>query len=368
MKELIHKVRQLFMCTRVIENSAKYQILGFVCAGVHFIFMIMMAVGQVYLLAVVNVLATIFYAAGGLSLAYKERYKALFIGTLIEVEINSTIASILLGDGYEFMIYTLALIPGAFYLAHTWPAESKNKYGISMLPIYSTFVISVMYVLVDVMYSFISPVYTGEMITSLRPFFHYFNIMISVFFLFSFSVLFALEVRYFQKLLSEENSRLGEIASKDPLTKALNRRSFNNILNDNFDNKESAPFGLIILDIDDFKKVNDTYGHNAGDQVLIRLSSIIHDTLGENDSCCRWGGEEFLVLIHGQKEEYISVAERIRIEMAKQKFSAEKGDFKVTVTLGIAEYQIGLKARTLIEMADQKLYYGKTHGKNQVVK
>lgn len=283
-------------------------------------------------------MATVFYAFLGFVLAPREKYEVLFVAALFEVEMNVAISSVMLGDGYEFMIYTLALIPGAFYLAHTWPAESKNRYGISMLPIVSTFLVAVMYIVVDIMCTIIPPVYTGAAILKIRPIFHYFNIMIAVVLLFAFSVLFALEVRYIQKLLNDENSRLGEIAAKDPLTKALNRRSFYHVLNDAIVQNEQVEFGLIILDIDDFKKVNDTYGHIVGDQVLIQTATAIKENMREGDS------------------------------IAKQVFEDGENVFSVTATLGIAEYQMGIQIRTLIDMADQKLYFGKKHGKNQVVK
>ncbi len=356
------------MGTRVIENRTKYQIMGYACAGIHFIFTVLMLYGQIYSLAILNMIATTFYAIGVICLSFAEPYKILFIATLIEVEINASISSILLGDGYEFMIYTLSMIPGTFYLAHTLPDETKNKRGISVITIVATFVISVMYVLVDFLGTIIPPVYDGVIITETRPFFHYFNILIAVFFLLSFSILFALEVRYIQKLLYEENSKLGEIASKDPLTKTLNRRSFNNILNEMIVDNEHNEFGLIILDIDDFKKVNDTYGHNVGDLVLVETASVMQENIAQNDYLCRWGGEEFLILIHGKKEEFENVAEKIRTSIEKLTFTSKGTNFAITATLGISEYQTGIKAKTLVEMADQKLYYGKQHGKNQVVK
>lgn len=367
MKEFTHKIRQIFMSTRVIENRLKYQSLCAGCFGIHFIFAILMLIGHVYLLFGLNVVAAIIYAFLGIVLANKEMYKTIFLVAFAEVELNVLISSIMLGDGYEFMIYTLSLIPGAFYLAHTWP-EIKNKYGISWVPIISTIVVATVYVLVDILGIVDTPLYSGEEILALKPVFHYFNIMIAVVLLLAFSVLFALEVRHFQKMLNDENSRLGEIASRDPLTKALNRRSLYNIINDEINDNEHIEFGLIILDIDDFKKVNDTYGHIVGDQVLIQVASTIKDSLREDDYFCRWGGEEFLLMIHGSNEDYAIVAERIRAGIEKVLFNSNEKEFSVTATMGISEYQTGIQIRTLVDMADQKLYFGKQHGKNQVVK
>lgn len=368
MKELVHKIRQILMSTRVIENRYKYQILCYGCAGIHFLFLALMLVGKVDVMAFVNFLVTIFYILLGLILAPKEAYKILFVVAFAEVEINAVISSILLGGEFEFMIYTLPLIPGAFYLAHTWPVESKNKYGISLIPSISTFIVGIMYVIVDIVNHNVPVLFDGDAVGKIRPVFHYFNILIAIFLLLAFSLLFALEVRYIQKLLNDENSRLGEIATRDPLTKAFNRRALYNIINAEIAGEEHLFFGLIILDIDDFKKVNDTYGHITGDQVLVSVAKVIRENLREEDYFCRWGGEEFLLMIHGNDAEFEIVADRIRVSIEKQVFQAEEQEFSVTATLGISQYQNGLQIRTLIDMADQKLYYGKTHGKNQVVK
>jgi len=369
MKELVHKMRQILMSTRVIENRQKYQILCYGCAAIHFLFLALMLVGKLDAMAFVNFLVTIFYVMMGLILAPKEsyKYKTMFIMAFVEVETNAVISSILLGGEFGFMIYTLPLIPGAFYLAHTWPMEAKNKYGISLIPSISTCIVGVMYVVVDIVNHNVPVLFSGEDVDKIRPVFHYFNILIAIILLLAFSLLFALEVRYIQKLLNDENSRLGEIASRDPLTKAYNRRALYNMINAEIATEDALKFGLIILDVDDFKKVNDTYGHIIGDQVLVSIAKVIRESLREDDYFCRWGGEEFLLMIHGNENEFGIVAERIRVGIEQQVFQAEEKEFSITATFGISQYQNGLQIRTLIDMADQKLYYGKKHGKNQVV-
>lgn len=367
MKELSFKIKQVFIGTRVVENKLKYQILCAACAMIHLVFMILFYSGRVYSLSLFNIASTILYLLGGFVLATKEKYRVLFIVAFCEIEINSVISSILLGSGYDFMIYTLSLIPGAFYMAHTWPSTSKNKYGISLIPHISTFVIGICYVVVEVLYSSIKPVYSGAEIIKLKTAFHFFNIVIAVLLLLVFSILFAFEVRHILRLLNDENSRLGEIAARDPLTKVLNRRSLYDIVKQKVEEETNIEFGLILLDIDDFKKVNDTYGHNVGDQVLIKIAEIMKENIRDNDYVCRWGGEEFLLMIHGTTSDYAVVAERIRKSIEDQTFQVGELTISVTATLGISQYQTGLKLRTLIDMADQKMYYGKNHGKNQVV-
>lgn len=368
MKEFIHIIRQIFLSTRVIENRAKYITLCLGCSFIHAVFVVLMQLGHIGFLCIFNVAATIFYLALSFIITKKEIYKALFISAFIEVEVNASVTSIMLGPGYDFMIYTLSLIPGAFYLAHTWSSQTKSKRGFSLIPIVFSIIVGVVYVLVDVLYKVFPPTYNGDEILAFKPIFHYFNILIAVILILAFSILFALEVRYMLKLLNDENTRLDEIASRDPLTKALNRRSLYNIINSEIENANDVKFGLIILDIDDFKKVNDTYGHVIGDQVLIRAAHVMKNNLREKDYFCRWGGEEFLIMIHGEEEDYAVVAERIRSDIEKLEFTDDDKKFSVTATMGIAQYQQGIQIRTLVDMADQKMYFGKQHGKNQVVK
>lgn len=368
MKELIHKLRQIFRSTRIIENKFKYQLLCWGCVFIHLTFSILMFIGDVYLLAGLNLAATIFYAVMALVLVPREQYKLLFMMAIVEIEFNASIASIMLGRDYEFMLYTISLIPGAFYVTNTWPVDERHKHRNRLIPIIISAYICISYILVDTLYPVVTPQFAGEKISDMRMGFHYFNIMIALFVLLAFSILFALEVRYFQKILNDENARLGKIASIDPLTKALNRRSFTEHINDEIKNNTELGFGLILLDIDDFKKINDTYGHIMGDEVLVRVAGVMRENLREGDFLGRWGGEEFLLLVHGTSEDCVTVAERVRESIAGEVFDTEKVQFSVTATLGLAEYQAGLQVRTLVDMADQKMYYGKTHGKNQVVK
>lgn len=367
MKELIHKLKQISKGTRVIENRDKYKSLCLGCVAVHFFFCFSMFCTQMYPLAIYNLFVVIFYSIMAWVVTPREKYQLIFIATVVEIETNSVLCSIALGSYCQFMLYTLALIPGAFYLANTW--SGKNKAGRrSDIPVLITVSIVFLYVIVDIIQTFVPPIYQGKYYSVMKGVYHYLNIGIATVLLLIFSVLFALEVRHIQKMLTDENSRLGEIASKDPLTKALNRRSMCNFINSETERNENAQFCIIMIDIDDFKKINDTYGHDTGDQVLVEAAEIMRQSVREGDFVCRWGGEEFLLMIHGSSEDTYEVAERIRNCIAEHDFLYESMKFHVTMTLGISEYQHGLQIRTLVDTADQKLYYGKKHGKNQVVR
>ena len=123
-----------------------------------------------------------------------------------------------------------------------------------------------------------------------------------------------------------------------------------------------------MVDLDHFKQVNDTYGHDHGDAVLVQVSGIIKDSLRETDIVARWGGGEFLVLLPKTNiEQGVSVAETIRKNIAERPIIFDGVKHKVTSTLGIASYNTHSNFEETIQHADKALYEGKNQGRNCVV-
>ena len=156
----------------------------------------------------------------------------------------------------------------------------------------------------------------------------------------------------------------------DPLTKLGNRRFFLNQTERVITRSQASglPFSIAIADIDFFKKVNDTYGHNAGDEVLKAVAGKLKQAMTSKGFAARWGGEEFVLCFDkcgiDEAEEHLwKTLERIR-EMV---VSTEGFDIKITMTFGLVEGAPD-KIEHLIELADEKLYYGKQNGRNRVVK
>lgn len=179
----------------------------------------------------------------------------------------------------------------------------------------------------------------------------------------------------FQSASSLENARLYartlELAASDGLTGLANRRAFQERLEEEVDRSEryQHSFTLMILDIDHFKKVNDTYGHTAGDVVLRGLAGLLKAAVRTVDFVVRYGGEEFVILLpetggtHGRE-----VAERIRKQTARTSVTLPDGkEISFTVSLGVACYPAcGRKASDLVERADQALYIAKQSGRDRV--
>lgn len=167
----------------------------------------------------------------------------------------------------------------------------------------------------------------------------------------------------------KEYQELLENAAKyDFLTSTLNRRG----MEEKFSQiaiVDDTPVFFIMGDLDRFKKLNDTYGHDAGDKVLIETAGIMKRGIDSEDLVCRWGGEEFLlVLINKKQEEALNIAEKIRQNIEAVRISwNETTELKITITLGMAEFKSGMQVYNCITDADNALYHGKRCGRNQVV-
>jgi diguanylate cyclase (GGDEF)-like protein len=156
----------------------------------------------------------------------------------------------------------------------------------------------------------------------------------------------------------------------DPLTKLYNRRSFDTLLNkmeDLFREKQFT-FSIVLMDLDDFKRVNDKYGHPAGDEVLRIFGQILKKNMRQEDSAFRYGGEEFAIIASGDISENIKLfVNRIRNEIKDTVVSYKKIKINFTFSAGIACMNQKYSKEQLIEAADKALYYAKQHGKDQVI-
>ncbi len=132
--------------------------------------------------------------------------------------------------------------------------------------------------------------------------------------------------------------------------------------------EKNEPFCLLMMDIDDFKKINDNHGHDCGDEVLKLVSSIVSGSVRSEDRVFRWGGEEILVIMRTDKDSSVRIAERIRSEIEKQYIMyRDEAPVSVTVTIGVTAFEQGHSLKEMMDDVDEKLYYGKRNGKNRVV-
>ncbi len=170
--------------------------------------------------------------------------------------------------------------------------------------------------------------------------------------------------------LRKINAKLLTMASQDTLTGLPNRRNMNEHLQTliyEF-NRNGKPFCIAIADVDFFKHINDSYGHDAGDFILTSIADMFKTTMRGRGRAARWGGEEFLFCFEGMngKQAYI-ILESLRMQIEKKKFLYKDHSLKITMTFGLEEFSQIIGVEATIAKADSKLYQGKTSGRNKVV-
>ena len=177
-----------------------------------------------------------------------------------------------------------------------------------------------------------------------------------------------------ERQLGTERTRMMEklqkLAITDGLTKLYNSRSFYTQLELEVDrfNRYKHPLALLLLDIDNFKEYNDSYGHLEGDKVLVRFSQIIKTCLRANDSAYRYGGEEFTVILpETNGDEAKTVAQRIRASLEAEKYKPIPGKVaRITISIGVTQCYPKEELSTFIRRADKAMYLSKENGRNRV--
>lgn len=168
--------------------------------------------------------------------------------------------------------------------------------------------------------------------------------------------------------LMKYNDRLVREANTDQLTGLCNRRYARDFLNGLAKAHDVGAISVCMADIDFFKKVNDTYGHDAGDEVLKAVAETFKTSCGENCLASRWGGEEFLLIFTGVNgDDAFVILENLRSMIQKHIIKMGEQEINVTMTFGLTEYDFSGNMDKAIKEADEKLYLGKTGGRNRVI-
>lgn len=170
--------------------------------------------------------------------------------------------------------------------------------------------------------------------------------------------------------VKKAQAKMAEMSTVDELTKLHNRRYFIEALEGEFEraSRYEIEMALIMVDLDHFKKINDTYGHPSGDIVLSKIGGILKKHVRRNDIACRYGGEEFAVILSNVSRENIYAAyDRFREMVSEHLFEYESNQFHITVSIGIAYSNNAESANDLLSQADQALYQAKDTGRNKTV-
>ncbi|NLL79301.1 MAG: GGDEF domain-containing protein [Clostridiales bacterium] len=315
------------------------------------------------ILWIYNALTVFFYILNSY-MTYTEHYSFSYIGCFLEINTHAILTAFLLGWDVGFSMFCIIVVPIAFYMAFSLATFRRSIFIPTVFAILSLFIFLFCRILTYVQ----KPLY-GHLPPFQALLLYCFNTFVTFAVLILFSLLFIFEIRNAQIRLEKQNKKLDRLANRDSLTGLLNRRSMQKYLltAQTLALEKSAPFCLILCDIDDFKKVNDTYGHEGGDKVLIHICELLCSIVSEKGAVCRWGGEEILILLRTSLDTACEVTENMRSQIATQPTLYKEHEIHHTMTFGITEFSKEQSLDALISSADKKLYIGKRNGKNRII-
>lgn len=342
-----------------ITDKQKFGVIVYSVALVHFFLTLVFGYFKVYPLFVFNIVSVITYLSSSL-LVRREHLLSVYFITYFEILLHSYVATIFIGWQCGFAQYIIALIPVGYYICYTMKTQLPKMVIANCSALFAT----AAFLSCKILSGIITPAYAAN-ITSWELRLYIFNSVCTFSFLIVFSLIFISEIRASHEQLRHQNVILEKLANIDPLTGLYNRRSMQVFLNHAAE--ADTEFCLAMCDIDDFKKINDTYGHDAGDIVLKEISQIMRQFTDNRGYVCRWGGEEILILSNQDKEETKLMMERIRRNVANHLFVHDDKIIRCSITIGIAAHKSGNGIEDTIGAADYNLYSGKRSGKNKVV-
>ncbi|MCR5725815.1 MAG: GGDEF domain-containing protein [Treponema sp.] len=340
------------MCKNLLSFLSKKKTLLFLimCLAVHACNAVLFYVLGILPLAGLNVGSTLFYVA--VLLLIKKNTDLYIVFTYLEIVVFSFVSELFTGGALSYIFYVIGMISVVFYLL---PRKFRFKHLFQCVGIIFAIAIFIVHIKKNCLF----PQY-GAAVERCKNQIGLLNLLITLFTLFYVSNLYFFE-------LNVTHEKLAYTSNHDLLTGLFNRRFFEHIMRRNKSEIENK-FTIAIFDIDDFKKINDTYGHQAGDAVLKMVSGILENGPERDYVPVRWGGEEFILYMPQTDEdkahEYLeSLCEKVRNLVVECKTQ----HIKVTITIGMCTGTSLTEYEDVIRVADARLYTGKRSGKNCVV-
>lgn len=353
------KIKQFVL--KILEKgerqTLKYRSIYIVCLLIHTFFIFLFSQIGLSQMVTFNIFSVIFYIIGILLAKTAAKTPVWIILIYFEIVGHAMLCNFLLDWSYGFALYSLMVIPISYYLAYMHPkVKNANRFCT---------VLAIINFCLMILPGFVPEREIKEFDPVLSSFVSSFNFIISAIVITIFSAIYIYEIRDVVSDLSDKNDELNFLAVYDPLTKLRNRHHITEVF-ESYE-KGTKPFSVILGDIDDFKRINDTYSHDCGDKVLVTVSDIIRKNVGDNGVVCRWGGEEILIILSGKSDDSLDLMERIRLEIQNQQMSFGIKQINITMTFGFADYSEAMNIEKLVSIADKRLYVGKRGGKNQIV-
>ena len=332
---------------------------GVMCL-VHVVLLILMLVSGVRPLVFMNILSVVVYLFCFI-LCKNGTILPVYVSIVLEVTVYTILSSYYIGIDNGTHCFLFAIIPIIIFFGCNLLPRGK-RWGIALMLLlnFSTFA-----VLYAIFYS-VNPPYIvtpGIKLTLIL-----FSAFVMVFSTIFYSVLYIFLTENQMISLEQLNRQLYVDAQEDALTSLLNRRGFLPLVEKLMSEESEGTFCIAFCDLDNFKHVNDRFGHDGGDEVLKNVTLMIKDELPGCD-ICRWGGEEFVILMKGYDMECARLkAESLRNRIEKQPTLFYGKPIYITTTIGLEEKSpVYSGPEEIIKKADARMYYGKQHGKNILV-
>lgn len=321
-----------------------------VCLVIHLIYLCAFQMLGITFLAALNLLSSGFYA--NFLFIKRDTSEKSIAATYFEILMFAFLSELALGQDYGFYLYMVGLSSAVFYLV---PSYGNKRFLYQLIGIGSVFVLKGITMITGISFP--------DMQNAAEPYKHLIyiaNLIITA------SVVLAATFFY-----SKETEKVWESLrynmNHDALTGLYNRRYFERQI-EIVPQSERSQYVISMVDIDFFKAVNDTYGHEAGDEVLVRVADCLKETAGRENLAVRWGGEEFILYFPKTTPDKIfPVMERVREEVEKMEIQSGGKCIRITITGGIATGMADSNYEKVIHSADEKLYLGKQRGRNRII-
>ncbi|WP_162840400.1 GGDEF domain-containing protein [Acetanaerobacterium elongatum] len=335
-----------------------YMLTMCLCSLVHGVYLAIFCLMGIWTLVAANAVSVIIYLL--LAAAMQNEHFALALSvTHLEIMAQAMLTIIFVGwgVGFEYVVLSLLAMEPHFIYRHR-----RTPYLLCVAGLLLIMTLKVHSLMIQPI------VHTADRGVLIYILF-FINMVIFFFGVIFSAVLLDRRNRISRHVLEENNRYLQKLAETDPLTGLLNRRSMTKRLEGAIKHQHETgeEFCLVMCDIDDFKLINDSYGHACGDYVLKMLCATICEYLDEQDVVCRWGGEEILLLLSDTRlETALQITEGLRRAIETTPFIYDGAIVSITVTMGVSACGNEQNVLDLVDAADRSMYNGKRRGKNCV--
>ena len=340
------------MPKKILENLSENRTLIFLimCLCVHIFNVFLFWTFGLFPLVVLNAISSVLYVAF-LTIFKDENLRISF--AYFEIIFFSAMTELISGGHFGTLTFVIGMEAVIFFML---PYSNRKKHIYQLIGAALAVAISLISVFNYSLYPELM-----DLVLHYSSFVKVLNLIITLFSLFYLTNLYLVELRTTREKLDYNSNH-------DVLTGLYNRRFFEGIMKRSKEEKETS-YSVAMLDVDDFKKINDTYGHETGDKVLAAVSKCIESCLPQNGVAVRWGGEEFvLYLPQADSAQAEGILNCFRTKLSEQAVYHKGNRVVITATIGLCTGESIADYEEYIRQADEKLYWGKQHGKNQIVK